>query len=87
MTSHGDKDMYLSELTAQWFNLQRLRSKASPIHPSFRLNHVLDFFHPSPSQVRLVRGGLPSETLKSGSLEGGQPAGSAKGTILRVSTP
>ena len=40
-----------------------------------------------PSRVRLDRGGLPSETLKGGSLEGGQPAGSAKGTILRVSTP
>jgi len=36
--------------------------------------------------LRLDRGGLPSETLKSGSLERGQPAGSAKGTILRVST-
>jgi hypothetical protein len=40
-----------------------------------------------PSRVRLDRGGLPSETLKSGSLEGGQPAGSTIGTILRVSTP
>jgi len=40
-----------------------------------------------PSRVRLDRGGLPSETLKSGSLEGGQSAGSAIGTILRISTP
>jgi len=41
---------------------------------------------PPPSRVRLDRGGLPSETLKSGSLERGQPAGSAKETILRVSS-
>jgi len=50
VTRHGNKDMWLSELTAQWFNFQRLRSKASPIHPSFRLNHVLDFFTPSLSK-------------------------------------
>jgi hypothetical protein len=46
-----------------------------------------NFFTASPSRVRLDRGGLPSETLNSGSLERGQPAGSAIGTILRVSTP
>jgi hypothetical protein len=44
---HGNKDMCLSELSAQWFNFQSLRSKASAIHPPFRLNHVLDFFKPS----------------------------------------
>jgi len=36
--------------------------------------------------MRLSRSGLPFETLKSGSLEVGIPAGSAKGFILKVST-
>ena len=39
------------------------------------------------SLMRLDRGGLPSETSESGSLEEGQPAGTAEGTILGVSTP
>ena len=37
------------------------------------------------SQVRLDRGGLPSETLKSGSLERGESAGGTEEAILRVS--
>src|SRR4030066_399973 len=47
VTSHGNKGKCLSELTAQCFNFQRLRSKAYPIHPSFRLIHVFNFFTPS----------------------------------------
>ncbi len=39
------------------------------------------------SQVRLDRGGLPSETLKSGSLERGESAGGTEEAILRVSAP
>ena len=35
VTRHGNKDMCLGEFGALCFNLQRLRSKASPIHPSF----------------------------------------------------
>lgn len=31
------------------------------------------------------QGGLPIETLKSGPLEGGQPAEHAAGTVLRIS--
>ena len=38
VTCHGNQDMCLSELTAPCFNFQRLRSKASPIHPSFRFD-------------------------------------------------
>jgi len=45
VTRHGNKDMWLSELTAQWFNFQRLRSKASPIHPSFPFEPSARFFH------------------------------------------
>jgi len=45
VTYVGNEDMCLSELVAQWFNLQRLRSKASPIHPSFRLGPCIQFFH------------------------------------------
>jgi hypothetical protein len=45
VTRHGNKDMWLSELTAQWFNFQRLRSKASPIHPSFPFELSARFFH------------------------------------------
>jgi len=45
VTRHGNKDMWLSELTAQWFNFQRLRSKASPIHPSFPFEPCARFFH------------------------------------------
>jgi len=39
------------------------------------------------SRVRLDRGGLPSETLKGGSLEKGKSEGGAEGAVLRVSTP
>jgi len=35
--------------------------------------------------MQLSRGGLPSETLKSGLLEVGDSAGSAKGVILKAS--
>jgi hypothetical protein len=35
--------------------------------------------------TRLGRSGLPSETLKSGSSEGGVSAGSAKGIVLKAS--
>ncbi len=45
VTGHGDKDKRLSRLTAQCFNFQRLRSKASPIHPSFRFDPCVRFFH------------------------------------------
>ena len=38
VTCHGNQDMCLSELTAPCFNFQRLRSKASPIHPSIRFD-------------------------------------------------
>lgn len=48
VTRHGNKDMWLSELTAQWFNFQRLRSKASPIHPSFPFERCSRFFHTPP---------------------------------------
>ena len=46
-----------------------------------------NFFTPSQSRVRLDRGGLPSETLKSGSLERGESAGGAEGAVLGVSAP
>jgi hypothetical protein len=48
VTRHGNKDMWLSELTVQWFNFQRLRSKASPIHPSFPFELCARFFHTFP---------------------------------------
>jgi len=48
VTRHGNKDMCLNELTAQWFNFQRLRSKASPIHPSFPFELCARFFHTFP---------------------------------------
>ncbi|HSB05064.1 MAG TPA: polysaccharide deacetylase family protein [Thermodesulfobacteriota bacterium] len=37
------------------------------------------------SRVRLDRGSLPSETLKSGLFERGQPEDTAEGTVLRIS--
>jgi len=40
-----------------------------------------------PSWVRLNWGGLPSETLESGSLEKGESAGFTEGAALRVSAP
>ena len=42
---------------------------------------------PSQSLVRLDGGGLPSETLKGGSLERRESAGDAEGTVVRVSVP
>jgi hypothetical protein len=45
VTRHGNKDAWLSQLTTQCFNLQRLRSKASPIHPSFPFEPCARFFH------------------------------------------
>ncbi len=45
VTCHGNKDVYLSGLTAQCFNFKRLRPKASPIHPSFRFDPCVQFFH------------------------------------------
>jgi hypothetical protein len=41
----------------------------------------------NPSVSGPDQGGLPSETLKSGSLEGGQSADRAKRTVSRVSSP
>ena len=48
VTRHGNKDMCLSELMTQCFNFQRLRSKASPIHPSFPFEPCARFFTPPP---------------------------------------
>jgi len=48
VTCHGNKNMCFRELTAQCFNFQRLRSKASPIHPSFRFDPCARFFHTFP---------------------------------------
>ena len=56
VTRHGNKDTWLSELTAQWFNFQRLRSKASPIHPSFPFERCSRFFHTSPPTRRFLGG-------------------------------
>jgi hypothetical protein len=39
------------------------------------------------SRAQLDRSGLPSETLKCGSLESGGSAGSAEGAVLRAFTP
>jgi hypothetical protein len=39
------------------------------------------------SRAQLNRSGLPSETLKCGSLESGGSAGSAEGAVLRTFTP
>jgi hypothetical protein len=52
-TRRGNKDMWLNEFTAQGFNFQRLRSKASPIHPSFSFQACARFFHTFP----LAKGG------------------------------
>jgi len=48
VTHLNNKDTCLNELTAQCFNFYRLRSKASPIHPSFRFEPCAQFFHTSP---------------------------------------
>jgi hypothetical protein len=45
VTCNGNKDMCLSGLMPQCFNFQRLRSKASPIHPFFRFDSCARFFH------------------------------------------
>ena len=45
VTHHSNKDMCLRGLTEPCFNFQRLRSKASPIHPSFRFDPCARFFH------------------------------------------
>ena len=70
VTHHGNKDMCLSELTAQCFNFQRLRSKASPIHPSFPFEPCARFFHPAPPPQRLCRNHdgewIPTESRPGG---------------------
>ncbi len=48
---------------------------------------ILPFAVTPESQERLNRGGLPSETLKSGSLDRGESKGGAEGAVLRVSAP
>ena len=45
VTRHINKDICLSEVTEQCFNFQRLRPKASPIHPSFPFEPSARFFH------------------------------------------
>ncbi len=42
---HSNKILCLSEVIASCFNFQRWRSKASPIHPSFRFDLLARFFH------------------------------------------
>jgi hypothetical protein len=53
-----------------------------------RFHHIILFSrNRNPSVSGPDLGGLPSETLKSGSLEGGQSADRAERTVSRVSSP
>jgi hypothetical protein len=59
VTCHGNRDTCLSGLTIHCFNFQRLRSKVSPIHPTFRLNGWARFFTPfhSPHELAEIQQG------------------------------
>ena len=61
---HSNKILCLSEVIASCFNFQRWRSKASPIHPSFRFDLLARFFHTF--SVMGVKGWFPNSMIRQG---------------------